>query len=406
MASTDGGVVDAAQLVRFAFYPFLPEVRQAVRELGPDLQDLLASPLHAAVRTRACERIEGALGEGIPNVLVVDERTALQELLSVPVARMLCVALAEKQLTTRYAVAEARRAHDALAADDDPEALARAAAAVGLAIVEEPTAADDRGSVPSGRFRMHFADYLKAAPSEPSWKLVLRTVDKGQVKVDRKDAIRLVQEALTRRIVEDLEAERGKPMPGPVQDALEPLVERVTPKLDAARESWTTGDFGPVQPQLFPPCVKEVFEALKRRENVPHHGRFALATFLNTIGWGSEQILDYLSATPNFDRDKSRYQIEHVTGQKGVGAYTPPGCATMQTNGVCPLDKRDSVCFTIKHPLSYYRKGLRRQQWQADRDAARAAAATTTEPQMTQIPQSNQTSASSARSAVSSGAKP
>ena len=369
MASTDRGAVDAAQLVRLAFYPFLPEVRQAVRELGPDLQDVLASPLHAAVRARACERIEGALGEGIPNMLVVDERTALQELLSVPVARMLCVAIAEKQLTARYAAAEARRAHDALAADADPEALPRAAAAVGLALVED-----------GERFRMHFADYLKAAPSESSWKLVLRTVDKGQVRVDRKDAIRLVQEALSRRIVEELEAERGKPMPGPVQDALEPLVERVTPKLDAARESWTTGDFGPVQPDLFPPCIKEVFEALKRRENVPHHGRFALATFLNTIGWGSEQILDYLSSTPNFDREKSRYQIEHVTGQKGVGAYTPPGCATMQTNGVCPLDKRDSVCFTIKHPLSYYRKQLRRQQWKADRDAARAAATATPAP--------------------------
>ena len=402
MASTDPGAVDAARLVRLAFYPFLPEVRQAVRELGPDLQDVLASPLHAAVRARACERIEGALGEGIPNMLVVDERTALQELLSVPVARMLCVALAEKQLTTRYAAAEARRAHDALAADADPEALPKAAAAVGLPLVD-----DGNG------FRMHFADYLRAAPSESSWKLVLRTVDKGQVRVERKDAIRLVQEALSRRIVEELEAERGKPMPGPVQDALEPLVEKVTPKLDAARESWTTGDFGPVQPQLFPPCIKEVFEALKRRENVPHHGRFALATFLNTIGWGPEQILDYLSATPNFDREKSRYQIEHVTGQKGVGAYTPPGCATMQTNGVCPLDKRDSVCFTIKHPLSYYRKQLRRQQWQADRDAARAAAATPNPPPgpqpapMTPMPAASSSVPSmSSVDGPSSGAKP
>jgi DNA primase large subunit len=291
------------------------------------------------------------------------------ELLSVPVARMLVVRLAERQLTTRYAQAEAFRVHGALSRDPDPEALPRAAAAVGLPLVEE-----------GDGFRMHFADYLKAAPSDPAWKLVLRTLDKGQVRVDRKDAVRLVQEALSRRIAEELDAERGKPMPVEVEAALEPLVERVSPKLDAAKDSWTTGDFGPVQPQLFPPCIKEIFEALKRKENVPHHGRFALATFLNTIGWGSEQILDYLSSTPNFDREKSRYQIEHVTGQKGVGAYTPPGCATMQTNGVCPLEKRDSVCFTIKHPLSYYRKGLRRQQWLADRDAARAVASSAGKP--------------------------
>jgi DNA primase large subunit len=220
---------------------------------------------------------------------------------------------------------------------------------------------------------MHFSAYIRLAPThENAWKLIRRPVAKGYLWLDREDMARLVEEALKRKVQEELEAERGKPMPEAVVAALAPIVKALEPRLEEARENWSQGDFGPVQPQLFPPCIKEVFEALKRRENVPHHGRFALATFLNTIGWGSEQILDYLSATPNFDRDKSRYQIEHVTGQKGVGAYTPPGCATMQTNGVCPLDKRDAVCFTIKHPLSYYRKQLRRQQWKADRDAAAA----------------------------------
>jgi DNA primase large subunit len=365
-ARQDSGAADAAALVRLAYYPFLPEVRQAVRDLGPDLGAVLTSPLYAGVRSRACERVEGALDGAIPPARVADERSALLELLSLPIARMLCVVVGERQLVQRYAQAEAKRAYDALSADADPDAVSRAAAAVGLPLVEEGEG-----------FRLHMADYLKAAPSDPAWKLVLRTLVRGQVTVDRKDAIRLVQEALARRIVEELDAEKGKPLPAEVQDALAPLIERINPKLEAARESWTTGDFGPVQPDLFPPCIKEIFEALKRKENVPHHGRFALATFLNTIGWGSEQILDYLSSTPNFDRDKSRYQIEHVTGQKGVGAYTPPGCATMQTNGVCPLEKRDQVCFTIKHPLSYYRKQLRRQQWLADRNAAQVPASAT-----------------------------
>ena len=393
MARADTGAADAAQLVRLAFYPFLPEVRDAVRESGPDLGAVLTSPLYASVRSRACERVEGALENGIAAATITDERGALMELLSVPVARMLVVRLAERQLTQRYAQAEAFRVHGALSRDPEPEALARAAAALGLPLVE------------SGEgFRMHFADYLKAAPSDAAWKLVLRTVDKGQVEVDRKDAVRLVQESLARRILDELEAERGKPMPAGVEEALEPMVDRVTPKLDAAKDSWSSGDFGPVQPDLFPPCIKEIFEALKRKENVPHHGRFAMATFLNTIGWGAEQILDYLSSTPNFDREKSRYQIEHVTGQKGVGAYTPPGCATMQTNGVCPLDKRDAVCFTIKHPLSYYRKQLRRQQWLADRDAARAAAtAAPTGPQMTQMAQKAEGQPPSAASAPSAG---
>jgi DNA primase large subunit len=152
------------------------------------------------------------------------------------------------------------------------------------------------------------------------------------------------------------------------------MLEGLAPKLEEAREAWSQGDFGPVQPELFPPCIKEIFESLKRSENVPHHGRFAFATFLHTVGWNSEQILDYLASTPNFDREKSRYQIEHVTGGKSVQAYTPPGCATMQTNGVCPLAKRDGLCFKIKHPLNYYRAQLRFRRQDEEKATALLAA--------------------------------
>lgn len=348
-------------LVRLAYYPFLPEVRDAVRDAGADLDAVLSSPLYESARRRAAERIEGALGDGFAPAAVTDERGALHELLSVPVARMLCVALGERMLVARYAGAEARRAAAVLAGDQDPDAVDRCAAALGLPLVPV-----------EGGWRLHFSDYLRAAPlTDADWKLIRRPVDKGSVLVDRAEAVRLVQEALQRRITEELDAERGKPLPEPVKQALAPLLARLEPRLEEARESWTTGDFGPVQPGLFPPCIKELFAAMGRAEMVPHHGRFAFATFLGTIGWSSEQIMDYMATLPNFDREKSRYQIEHVTGQRGVDKYTPPGCATMQTNGVCPLDKRDGLCFRIKHPLSYYRAKLRFQA----QDAARAAPA-------------------------------
>lgn len=389
-----GLATSAGSLVRLAYYPFLPEVRDAVREAGADLDAVLRSPLYEAARRRALERIEGALGTGFLPPRVTDDRGALHELLSVPVARMLCVALGEKALVARYAAAEARRAAETLGADTDADILEHCASALGL-----PLAPWDGG------WRLHVSEYLLAAPlPEEEWKLIRRVVDRGHVVVDRADAVRLVQEALRRRIAADLEAERGKPLPEPVKQALAPLLEKLEPKLEEARESWTTGDFGPVQPGLFPPCIKELFAAMGRSEMVPHHGRFAFATFLGTIGWNSEQIMDYMSTLPNFDREKSRYQIEHVTGQRGVDKYTPPGCATMQTNGVCPLDKRDGLCHKVKHPLSYYRAKLRF----AANDAARNPpnqAAERAEP--AEKPTSAQTgSAPSASSAAPSGATP
>ena len=348
--------------MRLAYYPFLPEVRAAVRDAGADLDAVLSSPLYEAARRRAVQRVEGALADGFAPANVTDERGALHELLSVPIARMLCVALAEKILVARYAAAEARRVAAVLATDDDPEAVDRCAQALALPLLQVDTG-----------WRLHVSEYLRAAPlSDPEWKLIRRQLDRGNVVVDRADAVRLVEEALKRRIVEELDAERTKPLPEPVKQALVPLLARLAPRLEEARESWTTGDFGPVQPGLFPPCIKELFAAMGRAEMVPHHGRFAFATFLGTIGWNSEQIMDYMATLPNFDREKSRYQIEHVTGQRGVDKYTPPGCGTMQTNGVCPLDKRDGLCFKIKHPLSYYRAKLRF----AANDAAKAAPAT------------------------------
>ncbi|MES2155326.1 MAG: DNA primase large subunit PriL [bacterium] len=359
-----------ADLVRLAFYPFLPEVRDAVREAGPDLDAVLRSPLYQGVRSRAVQRVEGALGDGFGPAQVVDERTGLLELLSIPVARMLIVLLGEKGVVPRYAAAEARLVHDRIVADHDDEAVVQAAAALGIP-------AEGTDSV----WRMHFSAYIRLAPVHlPQWKLLRRPVQAGNVWLDRSDMARLIEEALKRRIADDLDAERAKPLPEEVKAALAPLVERLAPRLEEAREAWSQGDFGPVKPELFPPCIKEIFESLKRSENVPHHGRFAFATFLHTVGWNSEAILDYLASTPNFDREKSRYQIEHVTGGKSVQAYTPPGCGTMQTNGVCPLAKRDGLCFKIKHPLSYYRAQLKFRARDEEKAAAILAATTPSQP--------------------------
>jgi len=356
-----------ADLVRLAHYPFLPEVRDAVRQEGPDLAALLSAPLYSASRARAAERVKGALGEGIPPPRLATEREALLELLSVPLARMLVVELDEGPLVTRYAAAEARLAAEHLARDD-ASALEAAAAALGIAVERDGD---------TDRWRLHVAEYLQRAPlGQSGWKLVLRTVSSGTVTLTPSEVVGLLREGIQRRIATELEAERRRPLPGEVVAALAPLVSELEPALEEARAAWTSGDFGPVQPGLFPPCMQAIFGELKENRNVPHHGRFAFATFLHTVGWNAEQILDYLAATPNFDREKSRYQIEHVTGQKGVEAYMVPNCSTMQTNGVCPLEARDGICFMVKNPLGYYRRRLRLQARAQPQTAGPATAPT------------------------------
>jgi len=51
--------------------------------------------------------------------------------------------------------------------------------------------------------------------------------------------------------------------------------------------------------------------------------------------------------------DKTRYQIEHISGSSGT-EYKPPSCSTMRTYGNCY--GADELCSRIKHPLNYYRR--------------------------------------------------
>ena len=53
--------------------------------------------------------------------------------------------------------------------------------------------------------------------------------------------------------------------------------------------------------------------------------------------------------SPDFDIEKTMYQVEHITGRGGSGTeYNTPACAAMQTTGLCV--KSDKLCENIGIP--------------------------------------------------------
>ena len=87
-------------------------------------------------------------------------------------------------------------------------------------------------------------------------------------------------------------------------------------------------------------------------------GRFSLTTFLHAIGMDVTGIAGLYGRSPDFDIEKTMYQVEHITGRGGSGTeYTTPACAAMQTTGLCV--RCDNLCERIGHPLSYYKQKKR-----------------------------------------------
>jgi DNA primase large subunit len=109
--------------------------------------------------------------------------------------------------------------------------------------------------------------------------------------------------------------------------------------------------------------MKELLDMMKKGQNVPHVGRFALTSFLHTIGMSNDEIIAVFSSSPDFKEQLARYQIDHITGKSSGVEYLPPECSTMKTQGVC--FNPDSLCKRkwLHHPLTYYSaKGKKRDK--------------------------------------------
>ena len=111
--------------------------------------------------------------------------------------------------------------------------------------------------------------------------------------------------------------------------------------------------FGTIEESAFPPCMQALIAALTSGTNLSHAGRFSLTTFLHTIGMNVSGIAQLYARSPDFDPEKTMYQVEHITGRGGSGTeYNAPACAAMRTTGLCV--HRDPLCERVAHPLSYY----------------------------------------------------
>lgn len=184
---------------------------------------------------------------------------------------------------------------------------------------------------------IHVRDYLKAAARIKSedWKLCNRNLRKGYVDLSLKEFYRVVEEYLRELFLKDVSVNLN----------IEGLREI------AAKFEFEKRDYKVKGDREFPPCMSKILSDLQMGENVPHTARFALTTFLLNIGYSINEIVDLFRKAPDFDEDKTRYQVEHIAGKRGSGKeYDTPSCSTMRTYQNCVAE-----C-GVRHPLEYYRK--------------------------------------------------
>jgi DNA primase large subunit len=335
--------VDSRRLARF---PYLKDASGFLKERGITLADLLRDDAYRRARIRGLDRVLLALDKGDKAPLeeppLHSDVEVLTEVLAYPVARMLVSAIADPYLIRRYALTEAVWGQMRLSIEDASFIVALASE-LGL---------DLRPG--DGGFRVHFTDFLRHTSTmrEKEWKLINQPVDGGYVRLSRERALRVLRNAVQRKI----ESELPLPVNDDVLEAFRRDAAHVKALLASRKERFKAEELGKVSITRFPPCMYNLLASIQNHENVPHTGRFAIVTFLHHIGLGNEEIFKVFGDVPDFAVDVTRYQIEHITGTTSATEYSTPECATMKSYGLCPGG--DLLCHQpwMRHPLTYYRR--------------------------------------------------
>ncbi|MCS7121357.1 MAG: DNA primase large subunit PriL [Archaeoglobaceae archaeon] len=181
----------------------------------------------------------------------------------------------------------------------------------------------------------HVVSYVRASSriKSPEWRLINRKISLGYVRTDRREVERIIVEILRSKLMEKTPT----------------LFELKIKKKRKLKEFEV--EHGNVEAKFFPPCMKEILIQLKNGLNVSHSARFAIASFLLNIGMKVEEVVEIFRTTPDFNEEKTRYQVEHIAGQKGRGVeYVSPSCDTMKTYQLCISNCK------VNHPINYYRK--------------------------------------------------
>ncbi len=325
-----------------AKYPFLAEAGKYLKDKGFSLEQFGSDPDLKPILDKAYNRIEIATTGKIYRSEIVRLEDLDLEVFSFLLAVILLKLSGMNTLIRRFSLAEARRAEKYLEKDladlsnKTKEELATRIIKELFSITVQKK--DDFFVIP-------IADYLKHSVGfhEREWKLINRHVEDGMVILSSHETVRLIRKELDSYIASKIRS-TGTPS---MIDALKKPVDQLV--LLAKKFSVPT-----VTSTEYPPCIKHAIEVLDKGENLPHSGRFMLATYLLGVGQTVEQIAPLFKNAPDYNEKITMYQLNHLKGSSGSGTeYKCPSCERVKSKDLCFAT---SDCDGIINPLQFKKK--------------------------------------------------
>jgi DNA primase large subunit len=354
---------------QIAKYPFVKDAGQYLKDQGFKIEQFGIDPDLKSVVEKAFDRIEVAVdGKVYKSDLignqVLNPAALPREVFSFLLAIVLLKLSRTNTLIKRFALAEARRAEKYLEKDlsisanptgnvildEEQKSIRNMAAEIIKEIssieISKPKETDEGNYTSSqDEWLVNVSDYLTRSIQfhEREWKLINRKVENGKVYLTSHQTVRLIRNELGVYINSKINTAKTPEMIPGFENYVNKLV------LLAKKFVTFTVDTGE-----HPPCIKHAIEVLEKGENLPHSGRFMLATFLLSKGQSVDQIAPLFKNAPDYNERVTLYQLNHLAGTSGNGTkYSCPSCEKLKTQSLCFATYE---CDNIINPLQFGKK--------------------------------------------------
>jgi len=329
-----------------AKYPFLADAGQYLRDKGFTLEQFGSDPDLKMILDKAVHRIEVAVDRDTYKSELVSDRASKDSVLPLEVFSFLLAVVLLKlgnmmTLIRRFSLAEAQRAERHLERDlaNFSDTSSKELATRIIAELFSVTV------VKNGEFfTMPAKDYIDHSVHfyERPWKLINRRVEGGQVFLSPHETVRLIRNELRNHISSKIQSAGTPPMTRGFEEPIR--------RLASLAEKFAVPV---VQTTEYPPCVKHAIQVLEKGENLPHSGRFMLATYLLNRGQSADQIAPLFKNAPDYSERVTRYQLNHLSGSSGSTKYSCPSCEKLKSQDLCHAIPE---CDRITNPLQFGRK--------------------------------------------------
>lgn len=325
-----------------AKYPFLNEAAEYMSQTYFNLDDLNLPELGYIIE-RAANRIRSEIVHGKPDYVLEKYEV---EILTFLVGILIIKTINSDILTKKHCLCEALRVERFLVRDLKELGELSKKKLLIFKIFKELLKMD---VTPSLKYHLMFevkvTDYLKRSHlfHEQDWKLINRLVHDGRVFLDPDETVRLIRAEVANLLLERIRQMNPSHIPDTIRQhayALKSIIPEAPRRLDYA-------------PSSYPPCIRHALDHMAAGENLSHSARVMLATYMLAIGKSNEEIVSLFKNAPDYDERVSRYQVEHLAGERGSRVrYLVPSCAKLRNEGLCYAT---SQCEGLTNPVQFGR---------------------------------------------------